>query len=70
MAFVVLAPGSAATEEELIAFARQHLSAVKYPRQVQSVASLPLTSIGKVDRKSLRTLAPPTSPKTNPEVPS
>ena len=42
------------TPDELIAFAREHLSAVKYPREIHLVDQLPLTSIGKLDRKALR----------------
>ena len=56
VAFVQLHPGASATPEELIAFGRQHLSAVKYPRQVRLVDRLPLTSVGKLDRKALRRL--------------
>jgi long-chain acyl-CoA synthetase len=56
VAFVQLVPGSAATPGELIAFARQHLSAVKYPREVRVVDAVPLTSVLKTDRKRLRAL--------------
>ena len=55
VAFVQLHAGATATEEELIAFGREHLSAIKYPREVRLVDQLPLTSIGKLDRKRLRT---------------
>ena len=55
VAFVQLNAGASATPEELIAYAREHLSAVKYPREVHLVEQLPLTSIGKLDRKALRT---------------
>jgi long-chain acyl-CoA synthetase len=54
VAFVSLAPGRVATEEELIDFARGRLAANKYPRQVTVVDSIPLTSVGKLDRKRLR----------------
>jgi long-chain acyl-CoA synthetase len=54
VAFVQLGPGSAVTPEELVAFARQHLSAVKYPREVRIVDAVPLTSVLKTDRKRLR----------------
>lgn len=54
VAFVQLHPGAQATSEQLVAFAREHLSAVKYPREVRVVDALPLTSIGKLDRKALR----------------
>ena len=54
IAFVQLVPGSDATPEQLVAFARQHLSAVKYPREVRIVDAVPLTSVLKTDRKRLR----------------
>ncbi len=54
VAFVALRPGAAATEQELIAHAKANLSATKYPREVRVVEAIPLTSVGKVDRKRLR----------------
>jgi long-chain acyl-CoA synthetase len=54
VAFVSFRPGAAATPAELIEHARQHLSAVKYPREVRIVPAIPLTSVGKLDRKKLR----------------
>jgi long-chain acyl-CoA synthetase len=54
VAFVALAPGASATEPELIDYAKRHLSAAKYPRDVRIVPSVPLTSVGKLDRKKLR----------------
>jgi long-chain acyl-CoA synthetase len=53
--FVALRPGASATPEELVAHAKAHLSASKYPRDVRVVAQIPLTSVGKLDRKRLRT---------------
>ena len=52
--FVALRPGSMATPEELVAFARERISAAKYPRQVRVVDAVPLTSVLKTDRKALR----------------
>ena len=54
VAFVQLCPGATVTPSDLVAFAREHLSAVKYPREVHLIDQLPLTSIGKLDRKALR----------------
>ncbi len=54
VAFVSLRPGSRATGDELIGFARSRLSAYKYPREVHLLDDLPLTPVGKVDRKALR----------------
>ncbi|WP_375486035.1 class I adenylate-forming enzyme family protein [uncultured Jatrophihabitans sp.] len=55
IAFVQLHDGAAATPDELVDFARTHLSRVKYPREIHLIEQLPLTSIGKLDRKALRT---------------
>jgi long-chain acyl-CoA synthetase len=55
VAFVQPVPDSTVTADELIAWSREHLSAVKYPREVRLIEQLPLTSIGKLDRKALRT---------------
>jgi long-chain acyl-CoA synthetase len=52
--FVQLRAGSTATPDELVAFARTRLSAVKYPRDVRVIDAIPLTSVGKTDRKKLR----------------
>ncbi len=54
VAFVQLLPGATVTADELVAFARERLSAVKYPRDVRVVEAVPLTSVGKLDRKALR----------------
>jgi long-chain acyl-CoA synthetase len=54
VAFVSLIPGATVTAEELIGHAKEHLAAHKYPREVRIVASVPLTSVLKVDRKVLR----------------
>jgi long-chain acyl-CoA synthetase len=39
---------------EIIEFARGRLAAHKYPREVSIVDSVPLTGVGKLDRKALR----------------
>jgi long-chain acyl-CoA synthetase len=54
VAFVQLVPGAASTEAELREYAKAHLSAVKYPRDIRLVEQVPLTSVGKLDRKALR----------------
>jgi long-chain acyl-CoA synthetase len=56
VAFVSLRPDSDATSEELVAWAREHIGGYKYPREVRVIDSVPLTPVGKVDRKALRTL--------------
>jgi long-chain acyl-CoA synthetase len=54
VAFVQLAPGASPTPDELMAYAREHLGAYKYPREIRVVDALPLTSVMKLDRKALR----------------
>ncbi len=54
VAFVSLRPGAVVTGEELVEHARRHLASYKYPRQVTIVPAVPLTSVGKLDRKQLR----------------
>jgi long-chain acyl-CoA synthetase len=54
--FVALRDGASATPDELVAHARARLAATKYPREVRIVPAIPLTSVGKLDRKRLRTL--------------
>jgi long-chain acyl-CoA synthetase len=51
---VSLRPGAEATAGELTEHARQHLAAYKYPREITIVDAIPLTSVGKLDRKKLR----------------
>ena len=54
VAFVSLAESAPVTEDDLVAFARERLGANKYPRQVTILDAIPLTSVGKLDRKRLR----------------
>jgi long-chain acyl-CoA synthetase len=54
VAFVSLRPGTEATPAEITEFARGRLAAHKYPREVNIIDSVPLTSVGKLDRKALR----------------
>jgi long-chain acyl-CoA synthetase len=54
VAFVQLRPDAVVTAEELSEHARKHLGANKYPREITIVPAVPLTSVGKLDRKKLR----------------
>src|SRR5579859_3058053 len=54
VAFVSLRPGTEATAEEITEFTKGRLAAHKYPREVNIVDAVPLTSVGKLDRKALR----------------
>ncbi|ADP82122.1 AMP-binding protein [Pseudofrankia inefficax] len=53
-AYVVAAPGSAVTEDELRRWVKDRYSAHAYPRRVHFVASLPKTPSGKIQRAELR----------------
>jgi benzoate-CoA ligase family protein len=57
VAYVVLAPGRAVTEAELIEFCRQALPSFKRPRKVVFTDGYPTTATGKVRRVELRALA-------------
>ena len=53
-AFVVLKPGSSASEAELKAFVKDRLAPYKYPRFIEFVTDLPKTATGKIQRFRLR----------------
>src|ERR1022692_2453425 len=57
-AFVVLRTGAAASEEEIIAFARDRLAHFKAPHGVTFVEELPKTATGKIQKSALRPGAP------------
>jgi fatty-acyl-CoA synthase len=57
-AFVVLRDGQTATEDEIIAFARERLAHFKAPRGVTFVTELPKTATGKIQKFVLRSGAP------------
>jgi long-chain acyl-CoA synthetase len=52
-AYVVLKPGAEVSRAALVAHCREHLAAYKVPRGIQFVASVPLTSSGKMMRRLL-----------------
>jgi long-chain acyl-CoA synthetase len=54
VAFVSLHPGASATADELIGWAREHIGGYRYPREIHVVDAVPLTPVGKIDRKVLR----------------
>jgi fatty-acyl-CoA synthase/long-chain acyl-CoA synthetase len=53
-ATIALRAGQSLAEEELIAFAREHLAGYKVPRSVSFVSELPHTGSGKVLKRQLR----------------
>jgi fatty-acyl-CoA synthase len=57
-AFIVLREGTSATEQEMIAFARERLAHFKAPRGVTFVTELPKTATGKIQKYALRDGAP------------
>jgi fatty-acyl-CoA synthase len=59
VAFVVLSAGSQATEEDVLAFGRQHLAPHQMPASVTFVDRLPRNSVGKLMRAHLRAVASP-----------
>ena len=56
VAVVQLVPGQEATGPELVAFAKERLARYKYPREVVVLDAVPLTSVGKINRKAVREL--------------
>jgi long-chain acyl-CoA synthetase len=54
-AAVVLKPQAAASPEELLAHCRANLAKYKVPVAIDIVPALPKTSVGKIDKKALRT---------------
>ena len=53
LAFVVLATGESADEDELLAFCRGRLAKYKVPREVRFVAALPRNALDKVAKSEL-----------------
>ena len=53
-AVVVLHPGKKATAEEIIQFCKERKGSIKAPKSVDFVDQIPLTSVGKHDKKALR----------------
>lgn len=56
-AFIVPAPGTELTEEEVIAWCRKEMANYKVPRSVRFLDALPLNATGKVAKVELRALA-------------
>jgi long-chain acyl-CoA synthetase len=54
VAFVALRPGTELTPDQLVEWSRERIGGYKYPREVHIVDAVPLTNVGKVDRKALR----------------
>jgi long-chain acyl-CoA synthetase len=54
VAFVMLQPGATADAAEIGAWSKDRLGGYKYPREVHILDALPLSHVGKLDRKALR----------------
>ncbi len=52
-AVVIRTPGASITEDELVAWGKEQMAAYKYPRIVEFVESLPMTSTGKILKREL-----------------
>jgi long-chain acyl-CoA synthetase len=57
VAYVSLHPGHQVEPAEIVAFAKERLGRHKYPREVHVVPMIPVTPVGKIDRKALRARA-------------
>jgi long-chain acyl-CoA synthetase len=54
VAFVALRDDAGMSADDLVAWARERIGGYKYPREVHLVDAVPLTPVGKIDRKLLR----------------
>ena len=54
VAFVALRDSNTVNEDELVEWAHERIGGYKYPREVHIVDAIPLTAVGKLDRKALR----------------
>jgi long-chain acyl-CoA synthetase len=57
-AFIVLRPGAAITETELVEWSREQMAAFKYPRSIEFRNALPTSATGKVLKRELRQAQP------------
>jgi len=69
VAFVTLQPGSSVESGELVAWSKERRGYM-YPREVHVLRALPLTPVGKLDRKALREYLATvrTEDRTNPKT--
>jgi long-chain acyl-CoA synthetase len=52
-AYVILNADAAITEDDLLAWGKHEMAAYKYPRIVEFVTDLPMTSTGKILKREL-----------------
>jgi len=53
-ALVVLRPGATVESEELVALVRERKGPVHAPKSLEFVEALPMTPVGKADKRALR----------------
>jgi acetyl-CoA synthetase len=66
-AFIVLQPGQSASkalEEDIQRHVRGRLAPYEYPREIEFIEALPMTTTGKVQRKELRKREEAKGPRT------
>jgi long-chain acyl-CoA synthetase len=51
---VSLVAAAEISAEDLVAWARERIGGYRYPREVHLIDAIPLTPVGKIDRKALR----------------
>src|SRR5258708_7446194 len=64
VAFVTLQPGATATAADIVTWSKERIGGYKYPREVNILDALPLSHVGKLDRKALRSRLPVTAGKS------
>ena len=52
-AFIIRTPGAESTTDQLLAWGKEQMAAYKYPRIVEFVDTLPMTSTGKILKREL-----------------
>ena len=52
--FIVLHDGQSVSEDEIISFCREKLTAYKVPKQIEFIKEIPKTNVGKVLRRELK----------------
>ena len=52
--FIVLRDGESASEDEIISFCREKLTAYKVPKQIEFIKEIPTTNVGKLLRRELK----------------
>jgi fatty-acyl-CoA synthase len=56
-AYIIRKPGADVSSEALVAHVKSRKGSLYAPKRVEFVDALPLTAVGKIDKKALRDLA-------------